>query len=361
MKTSPASIGIALWLSLVGMTALPASGQTPETEIVDASSVVLDEIMAIPIQSIPVSLLNGAEGVAIMPGMLKGGFVVGIRHGRGTLMLRGPNGVWQPPQFVSITGGSIGWQIGIQATDLVLVFKTPNSIRGLLRGKLTLGADIAAAAGPVGRQATAATDAALRAEIYSYSRSRGLFAGVALDGSVVQIDPLAASYYYGTPQPPTAQPGLAVNLPVSSVELLKRINHYAGPGNTAAQPQVLVPAGPTVAQPTLLAPPELETIRQQLGESASRLHALIDDHWKRYLAMPADLYSPDRKPSDEDLATVLRHYDQVAQSPSYRTLTDRPEFRATYDLLRRYWAARHAAAPATMSLPAPPAAAAPRR
>ena len=198
MKTSAACIALLLPL-LIGLPALPLVAQTYETDVVNASSTVLDEVMAMPGRSIPLSLLAHCQGVAIVPDLLKGGFIVGVRHGRGVLLVRDQTGTWQPPQFISITGGNVGFQAGLQATDLVLVFKTGRSISGLLRGKLTLGADISAAAGPVGRDASAATDTTLRAEILSYSRSRGLFAGVALDGSVVQVDPLSNTAFYALP------------------------------------------------------------------------------------------------------------------------------------------------------------------
>ena len=118
-------------------------------------------------------------------------------------MVRDEQGAWQAPQFVSLTGGSVGWQAGVQATDVILVFKTQKSIQGLMEGKFTLGVDAAAAAGPVGREATAATDATLKAEIYSYSRSRGLFAGVSLDGSALQIEYEANQSYYRAPPAPS--------------------------------------------------------------------------------------------------------------------------------------------------------------
>jgi lipid-binding SYLF domain-containing protein len=313
----------------------------------------LDEVMSMSGRGIPLSLLANAQGVAIVPDLLKAGFIVGVRHGRGVLLVRDQTGTWQPPQFISITGGNVGFQAGLQATDLVLVFKTTRSIHGLLRGKMTLGADISVAAGPVGRDASAATDATLRAEILSYSRSRGLFAGVALDGSVVQVDPLSNTAFYAAPAPPLAQPGTSITLPTPAVELLKRINNFAGPGGPAAAagPAVAVapvaPAGvpPALAPPAagpqpLVPPPDLETIRRDLRAASARLRAMLDDPWGRYLAMPADLFAADRQPSDAELALVLQHYDTTAQSPQYRALTDRPEFRATYDLLRRYMAVR---------------------
>ena len=170
------------------LLAAPARAQYRETVIVDDSRDVLNEIMAIPASGIPASLLANAQGIVIIPDLVKGGFVLGVRHGRGIVMVRDERGFWRPPSFVTLTGGSVGWQIGLQVTDIVLVFKTRSSVQGLLRGKFTLGADAAAAAGPVGREAAAATDTQLLAEIFTWSRSRGLFAGVSLDGSVLQID-----------------------------------------------------------------------------------------------------------------------------------------------------------------------------
>ncbi len=179
----------------------PLAGQVYEGEVVDAARRVLDEIMLIPARRIPESMLAQGEGLVIIPGLLKGGFIVGVRHGRGVALVRESNGAWRGPVFVTLTGGSVGWQAGIQATDLILVLMTRNSVEGLMRGKFTIGADAAAAAGPIGRQATAATDARLKAEIYSYSRSRGVFAGISVDGSALQVDHLANSNYYGGPTP----------------------------------------------------------------------------------------------------------------------------------------------------------------
>ena len=349
MKTLAACTVLLLSL-LIGLPSARLAAQTYETDVVNASSVVLDEVMAMPGRSIPLSLLSHCQGVAIVPDLLKGGFIVGVRHGRGVLLIRDQTGTWQPPQFISITGGNIGFQAGLQATDLVLVFKTSRSISGLLRGKLTLGADISAAAGPVGRDASAATDTTLRAEILSYSRSRGLFAGVALDGSVVQVDPLSNTAFYAVPAPPLAQPGAAMTLPTPAVQLLRRINSYSGPGGPAG-PAVAVapvpPAGvppapgpPAMAPQTLAPPPDLPAIQRDLRAASARLRAILDDQWGKYLAMPADLFAADRRPSDAEMAVVLRHYDLAIQSPQYRALTDRPEFRATYDLLQRYVAVR---------------------
>jgi lipid-binding SYLF domain-containing protein len=135
----------------------------PEAGVVEASTQVLTEVMAVPAKAIPTSLLKDAQGIAIVPGMIKGGFVIGARFGRGILTTRTDTGVWTAPTFITITGGSVGWQAGVQSTDLILVFKTRKSIQGLLNGKFTIGADASAAAGPVGRDASVSTDARLQA------------------------------------------------------------------------------------------------------------------------------------------------------------------------------------------------------
>uniref|UniRef100_UPI0031FF1B08 lipid-binding SYLF domain-containing protein n=1 Tax=Acidithiobacillus sp. TaxID=1872118 RepID=UPI0031FF1B08 len=160
---------------------------------------ILREISNVPEHSIPPALLRNAQGIAVIPNVVKVGFVVGGRFGRGVLIVRRSDDSWSAPAFITIKGGSIGWQIGAESTDVMLVFKTKRSIEGLIHGTFTLGASASVAAGPVGRQAAAATNAQLKAEIYSYSRSRGLFAGVALDGSAVDIDKAADTAFYGKP------------------------------------------------------------------------------------------------------------------------------------------------------------------
>lgn len=164
---------------------------------VTASREVLHELIGIPDRGAPDWLLARAQGIAVIPGIIKIGFILGGRRGQGLLFVRGKDGRWSDGSFITLTSGSIGWQIGAQSTDVVLVFTTPQSIDGIRHGQFTLGADASVAAGPVGRSASAATNAKLRAEVYSYSRSRGLFAGVALDGGVIQIDHSINQAYYG--------------------------------------------------------------------------------------------------------------------------------------------------------------------
>jgi len=167
----------------------------PVQTVRDARSVLL-EIGKIPEQGIPPSLLHRAHALAVIPNMLKAGFIVGGRYGRGLLLVRQPGGDWSAPVFIELVGGSLGWQIGAQESDLVLVFKTAKSVEGIYSGKVTLGADAGVAAGPVGRRLEGATDLQLKAEIYSYSRSRGLFAGVSLEGAALGIDAEANEDYY---------------------------------------------------------------------------------------------------------------------------------------------------------------------
>lgn len=175
----------------------PLDAGSKETEVVRNAVEVLEEISAIPEKGIPPTLLQNAHGIAVVPGVIKVGFVVGGRHGRGVVLVRDDRGGWSNPVFVSLTGGSVGWQIGAQSTDVILVFKSGKSIDGIMKGKFTVGADAAVAAGPVGRSASASTDAQLKAEIYSYSRSRGLFAGVSVEGAALQIDNEANEAFYG--------------------------------------------------------------------------------------------------------------------------------------------------------------------
>ncbi len=217
--------------ALLLLAAAPARGQYRETVIVNDARDVLNEIMSIPATGIPASLLANAQGIVIIPDLVKGGFVLGVRHGRGIVMVRDERGFWRPPAFVTLTGGSVGWQIGLQVTDIVLVFKTRSSVQGLLRGKFTLGADAAAAAGPVGREAAAATDTQLMAEIFTWSRSRGLFAGVSLDGSALQIDPAGNTAFYGGAN--VTDPTQAIPVPASAIALMRQVGYYTGtPGES---------------------------------------------------------------------------------------------------------------------------------
>jgi lipid-binding SYLF domain-containing protein len=158
---------------------------------------VLTDIQAIPESAIPDKLLDEARAVVIVPDTLKVGLVAGWRRGHGLLSVKNADGTWSNPSFVSLTGGSIGLQAGVQSSDVVLVFRSDRGLESIVNGKFTLGADAGVAAGPVGRNASALTDGDMKAEIWSWSRARGLFAGVALDGAVLAIDDAANEAVYG--------------------------------------------------------------------------------------------------------------------------------------------------------------------
>jgi len=186
----------ALILFVFFLTSIPLFAESKqETKVTDAINVI-DEIMAIPEKGIPPSLLRNAKGLAIIPGVIKAGFIVGGRGGKGILVVHDADGGWSNPAFISFAGGSIGWQIGAQSADIILVFRTKRSVDNLMKGKFTLGADASVAAGPVGRQVEAGTDIELKAEIVSYSRARGLFAGFSVEGSSLQIDDEANWAFY---------------------------------------------------------------------------------------------------------------------------------------------------------------------
>ena len=187
--------GLLAALALMfGTVAVHAQGRE-EARLLTAKQ-VLNDALGSPDQLIPSRLLERAYGIAIVPDVTKVAFFFGGRRGNGVLVARDPSGRFSDPVFVNLTGGSIGFQWGVQSTDVILVFTTRRSIDRIASGKLTLGADASVAAGPVGRAASAATDPTLSAEVYSYSRNRGLFAGVALDGSALTIDDNADARFY---------------------------------------------------------------------------------------------------------------------------------------------------------------------
>jgi len=190
---------IALVLLLALLLAPAAPAQEKEAERLQIAAEVLDEILNVP-ENVPQDLLDKAECVGVFPSVLKGAFIFGGSYGRGAFVCRsGENftGPWGPPAMYRIEGGSVGLQLGGQATDFVLLVMNPKGVNSLLRSKARLGADASAAAGPKGRTAEAATDLYLRAEILTYSRNRGLFAGVSLEGSSLRQDKGANEKVYG--------------------------------------------------------------------------------------------------------------------------------------------------------------------
>lgn len=188
---------------------------------------VLNEIEQAPDKAIPGDLLKDAKAIAVIPDVLKVGFVFGGRRGEGLISVKSPDGTWSNPSFISFGGGSVGFQIGVSSTDVILVFRTERGVDSIVNGKFTIGADASAAAGPVGRTASAATDQQLKAEIYSYSRARGLFAGVALDGSVLKIDYDANAAVYGQGVTPRRIfEGGVSNVPAPVVQFRDSLEEY---------------------------------------------------------------------------------------------------------------------------------------
>ena len=179
-------------------TSVLSAQMTGEALRVANATKVLDEVMGAADKGVPRSVMESALGIAVFPSLLKGGLVFGAQHGRGILSVRDKKGgSWSSPAFLTITGGSFGAQIGGQSIDLVLLIKDQRGLEQLVKNQFKVGADASVAAGPVGRDASAATDIQMRAQILSYSRSRGLFAGVTLNGSTIRQDRDANDRFYG--------------------------------------------------------------------------------------------------------------------------------------------------------------------
>jgi SH3 domain-containing YSC84-like protein 1 len=361
MKTFAPALALA---SLLAALPTHAAAREPDRTVHSATT-VLNEFLDLRVKGIPASLLAEAHGVAIVPGVIKVGLVLGGQRGKGVVVMREKDGSWRAPMFITLTGGSVGWQAGAQSTDVVLVFKTEKSVEGLLKGKFTIGADAAAAAGPVGRRAGASTDGELKAEIYSYSRTRGLFAGVSLDGSVLEVDERLNAEYYG--EPGAAPPEAAIKL----VQTIAAVT--ANPGLIDGQPEqlptpagpMLVPAGPTLVPggPTPFTPRPVEShlaldvegVRVELARAHETLERLVDKDWQRYLELPDEVTGRGKHPSVRSLAAAAGRYDTIVSDIRYRALAERPEFQATHDGLRVYLQLLSGENPSKLALPPPPA------
>ena len=231
------------------------AGETEDARARNAVRVLTD-IQAIPESAIPDKLLDEARAIVIVPDTIKAGLVVGGRRGHGVMSVKRADGTWSNPSFVTLTGGSIGFQAGVQSADVVLVFRGERGIESIVNGKFTLGADAGVAAGPLGRNASTATDGELKAEIWSWSRARGLFAGVALDGAVLAIDDAANQAVYGEGTTPrmifenriAAQPSAAVVALRDELEEATAAAH-ANRSDAPAAPVASAPAPATPATP----------------------------------------------------------------------------------------------------------------
>jgi lipid-binding SYLF domain-containing protein len=269
LKHTKAALLACASLSLAAWATAAHAGAREEGRLLVATEVV-EEVQGMPDQRIPDSLLSRAYGIAVIPDVTKVAFIFGGRHGNGVLVVRDKlNAPWSNPVFVSLTGGSWGFQAGAQSSDIILVFTTRSGVEGIAGGKLTLGADASVATGPVGRQGSAATDIGFNAEIYSYARTRGLFGGIALDGSVISIDRSADASFYGKSDV-TATDIFSGQAPIAPETAQRFLTHLAVATHsvvrTSPAPQADIVAGPQPSPGSMpatesAAPPSVEAPR----------------------------------------------------------------------------------------------------
>lgn len=186
---------IPLLLSGLGYAGHGYAQSAEELKLADAA-LVLEEFQQDPAAAIPPQVLQNAQGVAVLPGVIRAGFIFGGRRGKGVAVIRSENGAWSNPLFITITGGSVGAQIGGESTDLILVFGNRRSVRNIGTGKFTMSSDASATAGPVGRGSRGATDMTFTSEVYYYARGRGLFAGAVVSGAKLDVDEIANESFY---------------------------------------------------------------------------------------------------------------------------------------------------------------------
>src|SRR6266403_2010679 len=247
-------LAFALIFAAFGASAIDVAhaGAREEGRLLTATE-VLEEVQAMPDQQIPDALLSRAYGIAVIPDVTKVAFIFGGRHGNGVLVVRDKlTSPWSNPVFISLTGGSWGFQAGAQSSDIILVFTTKTGVEGIAGGKLTLGADASVATGPVGRQGSAATDMNFNAEIYSYARTRGLFGGIALDGSVISIDKSANAALYGKGGVTATEifSGQAPAAPATAQRFLERLAQATRTAvRSSPAPQADTPAASTIQSP----------------------------------------------------------------------------------------------------------------
>ncbi len=228
------------------LLATPAAAVTKEEEMIERSLVVLRDLQAIPDTQIPDLLLSRAEGIIILPANVKVGLWFGASFGNGVMLVRNPDRSWGNPVFVKTGGGSWGAQFGGQVSDIVLVLTTRDSVEGITDGKLTLGADASAAAGPVGRTAKASTSLNLDAEIYSYAKSQGLFIGISLEGNAILISKKANQGFYGSESSAAAILASKIPPPAPAPELVAEITRLTTTATQSVASEPAKPADPAV-------------------------------------------------------------------------------------------------------------------
>ncbi|MBC7362783.1 MAG: lipid-binding SYLF domain-containing protein [Candidatus Aminicenantes bacterium] len=188
---------VFIFVLLINLSLADEPASRPGEERVERAIEVIKDLASLKDEGIPPKLLEKAQGLAIIPGVVKAAWGIGGQYGRGIVLIKKEDGRWSNPLFIQLIGGSFGWQIGVQKADLVLVFKNRRGVENIASNKITLGADMSVSAGPVGRSAEASTDIEMEAEIYSYSKSKGLFAGVAIKGGTLRVDKEANAAFYG--------------------------------------------------------------------------------------------------------------------------------------------------------------------
>jgi SH3 domain-containing YSC84-like protein 1 len=210
---------------MLSSTAYAASSRQDLQDRIDSAKTVLDQIMSAQDNTIPLNILHSATCVAVVPGMIKGAFVFGAQYGQGVVTCRTGHG-WSAPVFIRMAGGSFGFQIGGQSTDLVLVAVNDHGLQDLLKSKFKIGGDASAAAGPVGRSGQASTDWKMNAELLSYSRNKGLFAGIDLDGTSVSQNQDDTETYYSVRQDFANVLKGNVAVPPGAVAFVRDVAHY---------------------------------------------------------------------------------------------------------------------------------------
>src|ERR1035437_4885092 len=219
---------LTLTLAVACTPLLAADAKTKTAERLDESASLFSEIMGTPDRSIPQDLLERANCIVLVPGLKKAAFGVGGKYGRGFALCRAAGGAgWGPPAALRIEGGSVGFQIGVSSTDVVMLVMNQRGMEKLSSSKFTIGADASVAAGPVGRNAAAQTDAFMHAEILSWSRSRGLFAGVSLDGATLRNDLDENQVLYGQPSTSKQILGSGAKMPGAASKLITALNKYS--------------------------------------------------------------------------------------------------------------------------------------
>jgi SH3 domain-containing YSC84-like protein 1 len=236
-----------------------------------SAGTILNQIMSAPDSAIPDSIMSGAKCIAIIPSTLKGGFIVGAAYGKGVATCRTESG-WSAPAFFKLTGGSFGFQAGGQASDLVLIIRTDEGMQHLLQSRFKLGADASAAAGPVGRDASAATDLTLRAQVLTYSRSRGLFLGVSLNGAVVNQDDADTRAFYGKDFTYRSLLRGDVPAPADAKPLLQTVERYAPTPRVHTSPAVS-PTPAASAEPHHAAEPAAPASSETAAENPATASA----------------------------------------------------------------------------------------